>query len=328
VNPAIDAQTLVDLLIAQLDEAYVFPDRSARAAELLRARLEQGSYGDELGPDLCERISADLLAASEDKHLRLLWHESAAASRDEAELVAALREQFRFENHGVRKIERLPGNVGLVELTLIPELAEGGATLAAALQLMQHTHALIFDLRPTRGGSPDGVAFLASYLFPDGDIHLSDILDGPQGTPRQYWTAPYLPGPRYLDRPAYVLTSAATFSGGEALAYDLQAHARATIIGEPTRGGAHPSQVVSLAEHIELRLPIARTISPITGSNWEGLGVQPDLPTAAAAALDVAYRTALETIAENTHLPDQSRLEARQQLGHWRSPTPSSQPGR
>ncbi|MGI8691709.1 MAG: S41 family peptidase [Geodermatophilaceae bacterium] len=38
----------------------------------------------------------------------------------------------------------------------------------------------------------------------------------------------------------YVLTSGATFSGGEALAYDLQQLGRATVVGERTRGGAHP----------------------------------------------------------------------------------------
>jgi C-terminal processing protease CtpA/Prc len=292
MSTVVETPALVELLIERLDETYIFPERSAQAAELLRAQLGNGAYGSTLGPDLCERISADLFEACNDKHLRLLWHHSPEESGDEAQLVAELRKQIRLENHGVRRVERLDGNIGLIELTIIPEVATGGPALAAAMQLVQHTQALILDLRGTRGGSPDGVVFLASFLFPGGDARLSDFVEGPHGPTRQYWTAAYLPGPRYLDRAVYVLTSAATFSGGEALAYDLQALGRATVVGETTRGGAHPSEVVSLTAQIELRLPVARAINPITGSNWESVGVQPDIATPASDAFDVALAAA------------------------------------
>jgi C-terminal processing protease CtpA/Prc len=314
MNTIDETAVLVEAIIKRLSEGYIFPERAARAASLLRTGLEQRVYASTLGPELCDRVSADLYEATNDKHLRLLWHESADGSRDGAELIAELRAQFRLENQGVRRVERLPGNIGLIELTIIPEASSGGLALVAAMQLVQYTHALIFDLRPTRGGSPDGVAILASFLFPDGDVHLSDIVEGPRGPTRQYWTSAYLPGPRYLDRPVYVLTSANTFSGGESLAYDLQALARATVVGETTRGGAHPSEVVSLTEHIELRLPVARSINPITDSNWESVGVQPDLPTQAADAMEVAYRAALETIADDTASPKSSRTDAKMLL--------------
>jgi C-terminal processing protease CtpA/Prc len=182
------------------------------------------------------------------------------------------------------------------------------------MSLVEHTQALILDLRATRGGSPDGVAFLASYFFADSDTHLSDLIVGPHGPTRQYWTAAYLPGPRYLQRPVWVLTSATTFSGGEALAYDLQAHGKATLVGEPTRGGAHPSEVVSLAEHIELRLPVARTVSPLTCANWEGIGVLPDIEKPALEALEVAHQAALESVIGNASLSSANRFEAEQHL--------------
>jgi len=299
---AVDTPALIEMLIEQLTALYVFPESSSRAAELLRNRLADGAYGPTVNPEACELINADLLEASNDKHLRLLWHDSVEESADEAQLIATLREQIRFENNGLRRVERLPGNVGLIELTIIPEAATGAPTLAAAMHLVQHTHALILDLRSTRGGSPDGVVFIASYLFADEETQLSDFVQGPEGPTRQYWTAAYLPGPRYLDRAVYVLTSAATFSGGEALAYDLQALGRATVVGETTRGGAHPSEVVSLSEQVELRLPVARAVNPLTGSNWEGVGVQPDVPVTASAALDVAYASALEGILDRESL--------------------------
>jgi len=282
-----DATQLVEQLAEQLD-GYIFPDRAERAVELLRARREQGAYAEATGPELCERISADLLEACGDKHLRLIWHDTPLAAPDQAQLHEKLRAQIRSENYGVRRVELCGDNVGLIELTIIPEASSGGSTLAAAMQLVTNTAALIFDLRPTRGGSPEGVAFLCSYLFPDGEVHLSDFVEGPAGPTHQYWTCAYLPGPRYLDRPVYVLTSATTFSGGEALAYDLQALGRAVVVGERTRGGAHPSVMVPLTGQIELRLPVARSVNAVTGANWEGAGVRPDIRASAADALDVA----------------------------------------
>ena len=308
-----EAAAVVESLIERLEEGYVLPERAAEAAALLRARLAEGRYDLPLGPELCRRASGDLLEATGDKHLRLLWHEASEPSgRGEEQFVADLLEQFRLENQGIRRVERLEGNVGLIVLSVIPPAALAGPAIVAAMRLVQDTHALILDLRETRGGSPDGVALLASFLFPDGDVHLNDVVQGAQGPRRQYWTAAYVPGPRYLDRPVYVLTSSTTFSGGEELAYDLQALGRGVVVGEVTRGGAHPSAVVSLTEQVELRLPVARTVNPVTGGNWERAGVQPDVPATAADALEVARQAALVKIADDPALPDASRSEARE----------------
>jgi Peptidase family S41 len=307
---------LIDALTSLLLERYIFAAGSAQADRLLRARLEAGAYPPVAGPELCDQLSADLFQATDDKHLRLIWHDPADASQDDVGLINGLREWFRRENHGVRRVERMPGNVGLIELTVIPELSASAPTLTAAMQLVQHTEALILDLRPTVGGSPDAVGFFASFLFPDGETRLSDIIEGPDGPTRQFWTAAFLPGPRYLERDLYALTGSPTFSGGESLAYDLQALRRAIIVGEPTRGGAHPSEVVALAEQIELRLPAARSVNPITDSNWEGVGVQPDVLVAAHDALTAAYRLALEAIAANGSKPQASRDEAAHALVH------------
>ena len=164
-----NARTLVTSIVDRLNEAYIFPDRAAQAAAQLGASLGDGRYEGHSGSALCELISADLLRATEDKHLRLIWHDSAAATRDESALIDDLRDQIRRENYGVQKIEILSGNVGVVALTIVPEAASGGEVIAAAMRLVTSTDALILDLRTTRGGAPDGVALLASYLFEDGE---------------------------------------------------------------------------------------------------------------------------------------------------------------
>ena len=98
------------------------------------------------------------------------------------------------------------------------------------------------------------------------------------------------------DIPLYVLVSGATFSGGEALAYDLQTLKRGTIVGENTRGGAHVSSMLPIADRYLLRLPTSLAMNPMTGDNWEGIGVQPDIHCSAQDALNIAHRTTLEAL--------------------------------
>jgi C-terminal processing protease CtpA/Prc len=314
---SLDAPALVESVIDHLNRAYIFPDRAAAAAVLLRSQLEKGRYQGAAGEALLLLVNEDLLEACSDKHLRLLWYEadaSGAAPQSDEDVIALLREMFRLENHGVKRVERLAGNIGIIELTVIPDAASAGRVIAAAFELVQHTSGLILDLRPARGGSPDGVAYLCSFFFADSDVHLTDIVEGPNGPTHQFWTSGYLPAPRYLERPVYALVSGTTFSGGEALAYDLQAHRRATIVGDVTRGGAHPSTVVSLGENIELRLPIARSVSPVTGGDWDGVGVIPDIAVPAADAFDTAYRALLDAVLADAGSPESVREEARQAL--------------
>jgi C-terminal processing protease CtpA/Prc len=314
---SLDAPALIDSVIDRLNATYIFPDRAAAAAVLLRARLQEGRYAGAVDEALLVLINEDLLEACADKHLRLLWYEADAAGvapQSDDDVIALLREMFRLENHGVKRVERLVGNIGVIELTVVPDAESAGRVIAAAFELVQHTSGLILDLRATRGGAPDGVAYLQSFLFADGDVHLSDMVEGPNGPTRQFWTSGYLPAPRYLDRPVFALVSGTTFSGGEALAYDLQALKRATVVGEATRGGAHPSTVVSLGDNVELRLPIARSVSPVTGGDWEGVGVAPDIVVSAADAMDTARRALLETFIADSRASEAVREEARQAL--------------
>ena len=151
---------------------------------------------------------------------------------------------------------------------------------------------LIIDLRANHGGDPSTVAQVASYLFDDKPVHLSDVVER-DGSTRAFWTEPTVAGKRFGGKkPVYVLTSAETFSGGEALAYDLQSLRRATLIGETTGGGANPTSAHALDDWFAIGVPWARAVNPVTKTNWEGVGVRPDVATKATAALDEALRRA------------------------------------
>jgi C-terminal processing protease CtpA/Prc len=165
------------------------------------------------------------------------------------------------------------------------------------MAMLWATDALLLDLRGCRGGSPDMVALVCSYLFDDEPVHLNDLVTPAAGTVRQYWTVPQLVGPRFGgSKPIWVLTSPTTFSAAEELTYNLQQLGRAVVVGERTRGGAHPREGFTVHPHLEASVPIARAVNPVSGTNWEGTGITPDLEVPADAAFAVAYGRALDHV--------------------------------
>jgi len=225
-----------------------------------------------------------------------------------------MRQVGRLDNFGIHRVERLDGNIGYLDLRRVPVPENAGPAIAAAMELVSGTYALIIDLRQNGGGSPDGVAFWCSYLLPEEPTHLNDIFHADTGETRQFWSNPYLPGSRYLDRPVYVLTSSRTFSGGEDFGYTLQALGRAEVIGETTGGGAHPTRGFPISAAVSIGIPFARSVNPVTGTNWQGTGVVPDVSADAEQAYDVAYAKALRHVLDLADVPPPVEHEARDAL--------------
>ncbi len=319
-----DVLSRVSTLIAQ---RYLDAGVGADIARLLAKRLASGGYpGDERA--LAAAVTADLQSVNGDRHLRLLYHEEPLPDRaddDDAEEYAAMTRWADRTCGGVGRVERLAGNVGYLDLRplLFPSVITGGA-IAAAMTLIAPTAALVIDVRNCLGGEPSTVALLISYLYGPEPVELSGLYERTTDRLTQRWTTPFVPGRKFgPTKPVYVLTSAATFSGGENLAYDLQQSARATVLGERTRGGAHPRIAFRVHPHLELTVSIARSVHPLTGSNWEGTGVVPDVEVPAAEALDRAYRLALVQLAAG---PDtETATEARRELAAAAAPRDGAQ---
>jgi len=330
-NEPLSPREIVQAALVLLRTNYIFPDRAEQAATAIEARLAAGEYDGLDENTLAERLTSQLYEVCEDKHLRVrvmpplpVRHEPAGPGDrpqtgstprpgDRPGPGRGRRDPGHPLNYGIHRVERLAGNVGYLDLRGVAPPDDAGPAIAAAMELVSGTYALIMDLRRNHGGSPEGVVFWCSYLFPGGGIHLSDIFHGDTGETRQFWSLAYVPGSRYLDRPVYVLTSHETFSGGEDLCYTLQAHGRAQVIGETTGGGAHPTMMVPISLTMAIGVPFARSISPITGTNWQGTGVVPDIAVPAGQAYDVAYRTALEHVLSTT-VPPPVADEAREAL--------------
>jgi C-terminal processing protease CtpA/Prc len=312
--PAVTAtRKLIEDALVIFRDRYIFPDKAEEAAVAIEARLAAGEYDNLDEETLGARVTEQFFAICADKHLRLRVRaeELHDALTPEDEL-AAWTEGQRLSNYRIARAERLDGNVGYLDLRGVTSPDVGWRAVAAAMELVTHTDTLIFDLRKNRGGDPDGVQLWNSYLFPDSGTHLNSIYHAASKQTRQYWTLAYVTGQRYL-KPVYVLTSAFTFSAGEEFAYNLQAQGRATLIGETTRGGAHPTEEFMLSATMEISVPYARSINPVTGTNWEDTGVVPDIAVPANEAFDLAYRKALEQLVTTSTSPT-VRAEAKESL--------------
>ncbi|HWI63218.1 MAG TPA: S41 family peptidase, partial [Symbiobacteriaceae bacterium] len=248
--------------------------------------------------ELSRRLTEDLQQYGRDKHFKVLYSPEILPPPAGFPTDEQLREWDLgcvLDNGGFHKVERLAGNVGYLEITSFAPPEVAGPTAAAAMHFLAGTSAMIIDLRNNGGGGPQMVAMICSYFF-RFSTHLSSMYWREGDRMMQFWTVSHLPGPRYLEKPVYVLTSSRTFSGGEDFCYSLQALKRATIVGEQTRGGAHPVRRVRLDDHFEVTVPAGRVINPVTGGNWEGTGVSPDVAVPGEQAFAAAYALALEHV--------------------------------
>jgi Peptidase family S41/N-terminal domain of Peptidase_S41 in eukaryotic IRBP len=310
--PALSPQQRTEVLQAlstKLRANYVFPDVAAGIVAALPARAQ--AYASAVSAtELVDMLSKDLRNLGNDKHFRVFYdprfHEDDSAnSIPTAQHMERQRAEAASLGFGIEKLQRLPGNVALLELRGFgpPELV--GAAYAAAVTLLDGSDALILDLRRNGGGSPDSVALWMSHFFPQGDQrHLNDIYTRSTDKTQQYWTLPSVT-PRYA-KPVYVLTSARTFSGGEECAYDFQTQKRAVLVGQTTGGGANAGDRFSLGHGIVVNIPTARAINPITHTNWEHVGVKPDIEAPAAQAQQVAYVAILRMLSSQAEGPEKA----------------------
>jgi hypothetical protein len=325
---------IVTTAMALLRANYVFPDVAERAATEVEARLAAGEYDDLDEITLTELVTRHLQDVTGDKHLGLRLgggpppdrgpgpggpgpggpgHGETEPKNHEARRLA-MRQMGRLDNFGIRRVERLDGNIGYLDVRRVAVPANAGPAIGAAMELVAGTYALILDLRHNGGGSPEGVLFWCSYLLEEKPTHLNDIYHADTGETMQFWTLPYVPGTRYVDRPVYVLTSSHTFSGGEEFCYNLQALGRAELIGETTGGGAHPTRGFPISRAVHIGIPFARSINPVTGTNWQGTGVIPDVAVPEAEAYDVAYGKALRHVLALDDVPPPIEHQARDAL--------------
>jgi ketosteroid isomerase-like protein len=300
----VDAPTrtrVIDGIVAKLNEFYVFPETATKMAAALHEHQKQGAYDAVVDGDAFAKLLTDhLREISHDRHLRVECVPM-VLGKDQPEPDKPpppdprMKAELERMNCGWEKAEKLDSNIGYVKFNFFPPVAFCGEKATSMLQSLGDVDAIIFDLRDNGGGDPEMVAWVSSYLFAKR-THLNDLWERKGNKTTEYWTKPEAPGKKYADQPIFVLTSNHTFSGAEEFTYNLKNLKRATIIGETTGGGAHPTGGHPVDAHFMVGVPFARAINPITKTNWEGTGVTPDVKVPADEALEVAKKMAAEKI--------------------------------
>ena len=301
---------VIEALGSALEENYVFPDVAESLSGELESRLQSGAYASQTAPaDFAQMLTDEMRAIGKDGHFRVRYDpdfvaepagEEAPPTADE---VAHMRELTGRYAYGLRRIERLPGNVGYLDIRGFLPTHYVAPAYEGAMKLLEGSDAIIIDLRSNGGGDPESVTQLMSHFFPVGtELLVNSIYNRPEDRTREYWIDQAVD--TRFSGPVYVLTSDYTFSGGEEFAYDMQTHERGELVGETTGGGANPGGMVPLAEGFIAFIPTGRAINPVTGTNWEGTGVAPDVAVPAEQALTTALAMALDTLSSQAENED------------------------
>jgi hypothetical protein len=304
-----DRADMIAKLETLVETKYVFPEQGKQIKAGIAKAWDGGTFaGADNGASFSMALTQNLRQVSSDRHFLVSYDPEFTEDVVNQEVIkpedmAHMRSEAAGLAYGIEKLQRLPGNVGYIELRGFGPTEIVGPAYDAAMALLGGTDALIIDLRRNGGGDPSSVAYWMSHFFPSGnEKHLNDIYDRNDDSTRQYWTVASVT-PRY-DKPVTVLISPRTFSGGEECAYDFQTQKRALIVGETSGGGAHPVNAYSLGHGFVVNLPTGRAINPITKTDWEGVGVKPDVKVAAADALWPAYQDLLRGLLKTSKDPE------------------------
>jgi len=292
-------------------EQYVYPDVAEKMASLILSREREGKYADlQDGKELARQLTIDLYSVCQDRHVTVAYVPERIARRKAMsadQLAAEDMQEARRRNFGFSEARVLEGRVGYLKMTYFDGSSEAFAAASSALSFLAHCDALILDVRYNPGGDAAMAQFLASYFLPGPAVLLDQFHYRQGGRVDQLWSLPYVPGRRLTQTDLYILIDRYTFSAAEGLAYDLQALKRAVVVGEPSVGGAHVTEDKTVLDCYLLFVPVGYSRNPVTGTNFEGKGVQPDFPAAGPTALDQAHLKALTQLQEKG--PDAGRRQ-------------------
>lgn len=278
-------EALVISLCAWFDRLFPDPERRERLKRAVGERF--GNDGRAVTADVCREIEAVAHGFSRHFELEYVADGSLVPDTDPPGWPPQDPREVQLRAGSVGAVRRLEDGVGLLALDSFDTVHLAAPYVRAAFALLRGSRAVVLDLRRNGGGDPGTVTLVLDWLLGTEPAHISDVTY--RDRTRQWWTTGRLGDlalPR--DTPVAVLISARTFSSGEALAYHIQSRGRARLVGERTPGAADHITPVCVSAHVRAFLPEARVRDAVSGTNWEGGGVVPDVPCEAARALDAA----------------------------------------
>jgi hypothetical protein len=287
-----DLDQLIDALGRWVPALLDEPERAAAIVTACRQAARTIPSGEPIA-DAVARIEAAAHPFS--RHLLLFVDPDGTRVPDDADRgwPAPDPRQVRRRGGGVGGVHRDADGVVTIELDSLEPIDLAEPQIDAAIALAQGATGVIIDLRRNGGGDPGTVARVAGFVLGHPPTRLATV-HARHGA-ETVWDSDPPPASSCVpaDVPVAVLTSGATFSSAEALAYHLRVRERITIVGEQTPGAADHVSPFVLTRFVHAQLPVARVVDAVTERNWEGTGVRPDI----ACDADVAHQRALEWLA-------------------------------
>ena len=311
--PAVAAEPsrqVVDRVADRIEREYFDPDRGRRIAADLRAEALRGEFDAQRGDALAQRLTRRLRPL--DRHFRVEWTrdgDTAPRVRDDRPPPGAAPAPRPLRDGpapvpGATPARRAPPDIdvaidddgiGWLTLRRFAELdpgaggADAAEAITTALDRLAEAKAVVVDVRGNGGGSPEMVGYVVSAFVAPGsrvyntfhtrDAEFSEAPAQPYAHPRP-------------EVPLYVLIDGRTASAAESFAYTLQQAGRAVIVGQVSAGAANPGQGFDVGDGYRVFVSTGSPINPVSGGNWEGVGIVPDH----AAPSPEAKRAAVELV--------------------------------
>ena len=312
---SLDSRVVVAEVRRIIAERYVLPERRPALDAVLAQGLASGRYDLRDPQQLADRINEDLTATGRDRHLNFQYNPRQSAdlaARDDRQSPdrGAFTRMARANNHGVKALRVLPGNVRYMDYDAFLWVdGETPAALDTAMRFLAGGEAVIIDLRHNGGGSPQAVQYLVSHLLPADRPLVTFYMNG-EPSPDRLSTLAELPAGRMVGKPLYVLISPMTASAAEEFTGHVGGYRIGELVGETTAGAGFRNDLVPIAGGFVLSVSVGRAVLASTGRDWEAVGHAPTIQADVEGALDVAHAHALRRLAAAAAGPDRARLEA------------------
>jgi len=287
---------VIKTLSELITNKYVFPDVAKETQKHLIKQLEKGHF-DQFATNetFAAALTKSVQVINSDKHMKVMNQPQYEApemtpERFIEEKIYNIKRKKEY-NNGFNTVKVLDGNIGYLDLRGFTYFHEGKSITDSYMKLISNTDAVIIDLSKNGGGDPEMVKYLCSY-FLKGKIHLNSLYFREGNRTIDFFALDTVEGNKMVDVPLFVMTSKETFSGAEEFSYNMQTQKRATLIGETTRGGANPGRTMPINKHLSIFIPTGKAINPITKTNWEGIGVRPDVKVVSEQSFNKTHELA------------------------------------
>ncbi len=282
-----DLRPAIEAIAAALESRYVLPSRGAEGAVRLRTMSQRGDVsrvcGD--GPAKAAVLTRATRDSLNDLHLRVAF-----GSPDPKEPPEQPDADALADNLGIEEVSRMPGGIGYLRISGWAPLSWVEPRLANVFALLRDSTALIIDVRGNPGGDGDTVNLVIRTFLPVGapPTLLGFDRAGKATKADQNKEPAWSRFPQGM--PIAVLINRESGSGSESLAFSLREERRATIIGSRSAGAAHSvHDALALPGGFALYIPQYRLEGRISHTDWEGVGVKPDVEAGPTDAKMLAW---------------------------------------